>query len=118
MSLDFDHLRTVNWARQRRWHGCGEWSVSDWAVATAGEFGEACNAIKKLRRVQEDVPNISEPGRELYDEASAKAAIAEELADTMIYLDLLAAKLEIDLGTAVIAKFNKTSEKYSFPEKL
>lgn len=60
----------------------------------AGECGEACNLIKKLRR-GEDVPTED---------------IAFELADLVIYADLLAERLGIDLGAAVRAKFNFVSE--------
>lgn len=38
--------------------------------------------------------------------------IADEIADTIIALDLLASHLNIDLGEAVKIKFNKTSNKY------
>lgn len=37
--------------------------------------------------------------------------IADELADLVIYADLLAERLEIDLGAAVVRKFNKVSER-------
>lgn len=119
-NLTFGRLASVNLTRCNRWHpdGITVWSVTDWATATAGELGEACNAIKKLRRIQDGVANISEPGRQLSEQLEAVEAIGAELADTVIYLDLLAQRLGIDLGAAVVAKFNKTSEKYEFPERL
>ena len=38
--------------------------------------------------------------------------LAEELADVIICVDLIAASMGIDLNAAVIQKFNATSEKY------
>ncbi len=45
-------------------------------------------------------------------------AIAEEVADTVIYADLLAARLGIALEEAVIAKFNEVSIRNGFPQRL
>lgn len=119
-SLNFDSLRIVSRDRCRRWHpgGMDEWSVSDWAVAMLGEAGEACNAIKKLRRIETGALNINDPGRQLTERNTAIAAIGEELADTMIYLDLLAQRLGINLADEVVKKFNATSARYGFPERL
>lgn len=118
--LTFEEMRTTNLARCERWHkfGIAEWSVADWAVAMAGEAGEVCNAVKKLRRVEGDIANISEPGRQISTQAEAVAKIGEEIADTILYLDLLAARLNIDIPREVRAKFNKVSEVYGFPERL
>jgi hypothetical protein len=38
-------------------------------------------------------------------------AIADEIADNVIYLDLMAQSLGLDLGEIVANKFNKTSDK-------
>ena len=121
MKLTFHRLSQANLSRAKRWHkgGLDEWSVSDWAVAMAGEAGEACNAIKKLRRVEENIANLSESAdRQLSTRAEAIAAIGAELADTAIYLDLLAQRLGLNLAEEIIAKFNKVSERYEFPERL
>jgi len=72
-----------------------EWSETDWATAVAGEVGEACNLIKKRRRGQE--VEISEVGK--------------ELADAVTYIDLLATRLGLDLGTIVAEKFNEVSDR-------
>lgn len=120
MGLTFKRLAEQNRSRCNRWHpkGIEEWSVSDWAVATTGELGEACNAIKKLRRIEDDLPNRNDPDRHIATIAEAKATIGSELADTLIYLDMLAQRLDINLEEAVCAKFNKVSTKYDFPEQL
>ena len=119
--LTFDDLKNANLSRAARWHrgGLNEWSISDWAVAMAGEAGEICNAIKKLRRVEDGIANKSEdPARLLDTRDGAILAIGAELADTMIYLDLLAQRLGLDLATEVVLKFNLVSARYGFPERL
>lgn len=118
--LTFEQVSDTNLSRADRWHknGIEEWSIADWAVAMAGEAGEVCNAVKKLRRIEDEIANISEPERQLSTRAEAIAKIGEELADTYIYLDLLASRLAIDLPAVIVAKFNATSERYGFPERL
>ena len=44
--------------------------------------------------------------------------LTDEIADTALYLDLLAARAGIDLGAAIVRKFNRVSEKHGFPERL
>jgi NTP pyrophosphatase (non-canonical NTP hydrolase) len=118
--LTFAEVTAANLERCDRWHagGIADWSVADWAVAMAGEAGEVCNAVKKLRRVEDEIANISEPDRQLSTRAEAVAKIGEEIADTFLYLNLLACRLGIDLPSEVVAKFNRTSERYGFPERL
>lgn len=111
-TLEFKQLRDVNLARCRRWHNEGSWSLSDWAVATAGELGEALNVIKKLNRFRDGISGNSEERQKL------ERQLAEELADTAIYLDLLAARAGIDLDKAIVEKFNKKSVEVGFPERL
>lgn len=94
--LTFEQLRDANVRRcEQAFHPVNDWSLTDWATALAGEVGEACNLIKKRRR-GEEIPT---------------EAIAEELADVVMYLDLLAARLGIDLEAAVRAKFNVVSDR-------
>ena len=100
MDLSFSKLRASNVVRCREaYHPLDDWSPTDWACAAAGEMGEACNFVKKLRR-----------GAQGADRAVLTQQIARELADTVIYIDLLAARLQIDLGAAVVEKFNRTSQ--------
>lgn len=69
-------------------------------TALAGEVGEAANLVKKVRR-----------GDFTLDEAREK--IADELADVVIYVDLLAKAARIDLASAVERKFNVVSRRVS-----
>lgn len=70
------------------------WSPTDWGCAVAGETGELCNLLKKVKR-GEDIP--------IKD-------IAYEIADVLIYLDLVAQRMGIDLEEAMIEKFNLKSD--------
>lgn len=118
-TMTFEYVSAINQARSKRWHQSGDgWTVSDWAVAMAGESGEACNAVKKLRRIQCNLANINEPGRQLTTEQQAIDKIGDELADTFLYMDLLAQSLGINLTEHIVAMFNKKSEEYGFPERL
>ncbi len=94
--LTFETLRDANVERNdTSWPQCAMWTPTDWGCAAAGEMGEACNLLKKMLR-GDTVP--------LRD-------VGYEIADVVIYLDLLAAKLNIDLGEAVRAKFNVVSKR-------
>ncbi len=92
--LKFSELRLHNVARcVACFHPLESWSETDWATAAAGEMGEMCNFIKKRRRGE--VVNPLE--------------VAKEMADIVTYLDLLAARMGIDLGAVVRIKFNQIS---------
>lgn len=96
MSLDLEELRQANLKRsEETFHSIDSWSLTDWACAAAGELGEACNLIKKRRR-----------GDDINTED-----IADEIADTLIYLDLLSSRLGEELSIAVRRKFNAVSER-------
>lgn len=88
-----------------------EWSPTDWGCALAGEVGEVCNELKKLRRGDYG-PSEAE------DDPAVRAIIAAELADVFCYLDLTAARLGIDLGAAIVEKFNAVSERRGSDIKL
>ena len=119
-TLTFAEITAVNVARCNRWHkgGINDWTPERWMTATAGELGEAANALKKLFRIDDDIANISEADRQISTRQEAIDKIAEEVADTFIYLNLFACRLGIDLADAVVKKFNSTSERYGFPERL
>ncbi|MEM6342302.1 MAG: hypothetical protein AAF927_00425 [Bacteroidota bacterium] len=70
-----------------------EWTPTDWAAALAGKTGDACNLIVKMRKGDKVDPND----------------IGRELADLVIYVDLMASRLGLDLEKAVVQKFNETS---------
>jgi NTP pyrophosphatase (non-canonical NTP hydrolase) len=118
--LTFDEVLDQSIARAKRWHpgGLADWSALEWAGAMAGEAGEACNAAKKLRRIEQQIQNLNEGDRSLTDTTDACIKIAEEVADTILYGMLLAARVGVDIEPVLIRVFNRKSEEYGFPERL
>lgn len=114
-SLSFDRLRKVSHERCKRWHPPGSlpWTAADWSNATCGEAGEMANVIKKIRRHETGAANKGDPPMEVLLDM-----VALEIADVVIYCDLLADYLGIDLEEAVRKKFNAVSERQGFPERL
>lgn len=115
-ALTFEHLREVNVRRRGRWHDDADaepWSGADWSNAMAGEAGEACNVVKKLRRQETGLRGAKDP-----DTSVLVEMLGDELADTLIYLDLLADFYGIDLAQAVVRKFNIVSDREGFPDWL
>lgn len=108
------HISITNFARALRWHpqGLDSWSLSDWGVALAGEVGELCNVIKKLNRIRDGLTGNKETPENL------KTEVGREIADVFIYLDLLARRAGFNLEDVVREKFNSTSERLGFPERL
>jgi len=82
-----------------------DWALSQWSNALCGELGEAANLIKKIER-----------GDMTLDEA--RVDLADELADVLTYLDLLAHRAGINLADATIRKFNRVSARVSSPVRL
>lgn len=111
--LDFETLRDANVKRcEQSFHPISDWSACDWMTAACGELGEAANLIKKLRRLDTGGGSeIVSRGQGYESAEQITPMIAQEIADTVIYLDLLAARLGIDLGDAVREKFNIVSER-------
>jgi len=113
--LTFNTLRGGNLARLSHFKnrkgefshkkGLATWTIADWIVATVGELGEFANLYKKVTR-----------GDLTFEEA--KEELANELADVQTYLDLLAARCEINLGEATIKKFNEVSVRVGAPVEL
>ncbi len=99
-ALSFDTLRRANDARNSSLFQGEDWSLTDWTLAAFGELGEAANLVKKIRRGDE--------GEGLAD---LREELGHEIADVVIYLDLLASAAGIDLGEVVAAKWNAVSER-------
>ena len=121
MSLTFKKLSEINLKRAKRWHktdNLNDWSISDWAVAAAGEMGEICNVVKKLRRIESQYIGINDKDRQIKDNKHAIEEIGKEIADTVLYLNLLSIRCGLSLEEEIINKFNQTSDKYGFEEKL
>lgn len=108
------HVSIISLKRALRWHPIGlhSWSLSDWFTALAGEVGEAGNVIKKLNRLRDGIQGNKETPDQL------RRQLSDELADVYLYLDLLAQAAHVDLPAAIVRKFNATSERLGFPERL
>ena len=89
-------------------HALEDWSLSDWMTAVTGELGEAANIVKKLNRARDGIPGNAETYDELRD------MLADEIADTFIYLDLMAQATGINLADAVVRKWQRTSAKIGY----
>lgn len=111
------YISLVSTRRCERWHGSAglqDWSVLEWAGAMCGEAGEAANVAKKIKRELSGMKNgLSAGSIEKLDKK-----LGQECADTFLYLVLLAASRNIDLGKVIVETFNKKSEEYGFPERL
>jgi NTP pyrophosphatase (non-canonical NTP hydrolase) len=115
-SLDLKDVREQNASRRDQWHSGGEpWIGSDWSNAMCGEAGEAANVVKKIRRHE---TSLAETSYNTPEREALTPALAAELADTILYADLLADYYGIDLAAAVIEKFNRVSDSQGFPQRL
>lgn len=107
--LKFSELRSASVERcEASYGGVDRWSPEGWMTAVTGELGELAGVIKQMMRrgsySEALVDKLHVPAADVLAEAAAA-----EAADVVIYLDLLCAKLGIDLGEAVREKFNKVS---------
>lgn len=117
--LTFEELRAVNRARcEESYHSIDDWSPTDWACAMGGECGEALNLIKKLRRLTGPTNRVTLGFIQPTGESELVAEIGDELADVVIYADLLAARLGLLLSECVAKKFNSTSEKINSEKRI
>ena len=136
--MTFEELRAANIARKASaWPEEDPWEPWDWTNATAGEVGEACveglallvalsakagvaaNLAKKMARVWPagaDMQAWNRPEDQRPD--ILRASLAAELADVVIYADLLAAKIGYALGDCVRDAFNAKSEGIGSSVKL
>lgn len=110
--LTFVDLRTANAARQEYWGGADNWTLADWSNALAGEVGEACNVVKKIRR-----PQLGTVGNSA-DVPTYLKQLESEIGDVLIYLDLLAKAAGLSLDECVMRAFNEKSEKLNMPIML
>src|SRR5688500_14367370 len=103
-----DKLRQANIRRQAEWDTDAKIDASYRATELGGEVGEALNVGKKLERERLGIRGSRAKPEQL----------ADELADVVICVDLLAEKYGIDLGAAVVRKFNATSEKVGLATRI
>ena len=97
--LKFNELRSINLERSIKSYGHepSDKPIESWLSWLIDEVGELNQAI--------------------YDESN-KEEIADEIADCVIYLDLLSQSIGLNLGEIVRNKFNKTSDKINSDIKI
>lgn len=114
--LTFDQLREANVSRLPHFKNAlggpahsepdgSDWSDAEWLMAVTGELGEFANLRKKVLR-----------GDLTMD--AAMPELANELADVVCYLDILAFRMGVDLSEAVRSKFNAVSVRVGSEIKL
>lgn len=101
-------LQTAHMERQDEWCPDEKPDLSFRGNEMAGETGEACNVIKKIERERHGWRGSR----------ATKDDLAEELADVIHTAVLCAVTAGININTAVIKKFNATSDKYGLSTKL
>lgn len=89
-------------------HPLSGWSLAEWLNAVTGELGEVAGAIKEMLRARDGVPNKG------WSPDVTRQNLSAEIADTAIYLDLLAQAAGLDLASAIRAKFDLTSAKVGY----
>jgi NTP pyrophosphatase (non-canonical NTP hydrolase) len=129
MGLTFAELRAGNIARLPQFKNRkgepahsepdgSDWILSTWNNATEGEVGEVAEALghyvcfaKIAQHLGKggDIIKKIERGDVTLDEK--RQALADELADVVTYLDILALRAGIDLGDATIHKWNEVSKR-------
>lgn len=111
--LRLSELRAANVERQRDFPGSSSWRLVHWSNALAGEVGEVCNLVKKVDRG--DFGKVYVWG---VLPGAADRPLSDEIADVLIYLDLLCLYARIDLADAVRQKFNRRSEEIGSAVRL
>ena len=106
--LTINELQTANYERNKHWDPAEVLNGAFFATELAGEVGEACNIVKKLERERLGVPGSRDTIEHL----------AEELADVLICVCLLANYYDIELNDITRDKFNRSSLKLKFPVLL
>lgn len=108
-ALDFAQLRYANEQRLPQFKNRkgepahskadgSDWSLNDWGVAAGGEMGELLSLLKQVRRGDVALDELRED-------------IGKEIADVIIYLDILAKQLGLDTGKIVAKKFDEVSRR-------
>lgn len=122
-------LRAANIDRQREWPGNETADTAFRAIEVAGESGEAIEEVLLLAlagleaarcsgRVLEKAKKLLRVERGILGTGASLDDLADEMADCIIAIDLLANQAGIDLASAVTRKFNRTSEKYGLKTRL
>jgi NTP pyrophosphatase (non-canonical NTP hydrolase) len=135
-NLTFDQLRHANVNRLPHFKNRkgepahsetdgSDWLLSAWSNAASGEFGEVAEALldfmlftkiaQHLGKGSDLIKKI-ERGDVTLDEK--RKALADEFADVITYVDILAFRSGIDLGEAARSKWNEVSERVGYSVRI
>jgi NTP pyrophosphatase (non-canonical NTP hydrolase) len=107
-NISFRHFSRANRERCEATTGFNHpvegWSEAEWLAAATGELGEVAHVVKKMLRERDNLTSGTTPQTEL------AYKLGEEIADTIIYLDLLAQRSGVYIGDAIARKFNAKSD--------
>lgn len=106
--MEYSNLLEANKIRQKEWDPGSQITASYRGNELAGEVGEACNVIKKLERERLGIQGSKDTVEHL----------AQELADVIICVNLLAIAYDINIDREVALKFNATSDKVGLKTKM
>lgn len=95
-----------------------DWLLSAWSNAASGEFGEVAEALldfmlftKIAQHLGKGADHIKKVERGDVTVEEKRQALADELADVITYVDILAYRAGINLDDAVTNKWNVVSER-------
>src|SRR5262245_10946163 len=106
--VKYNSLREGNIVRQKLWDPDSKLTLEFRGLELAGESGEVCNKLKKLVRQKLG----------LRGSRTTITDFADELADVIICVDLIAMHLGINLSDAIVRTFNNKSNEQGFPIHL
>ncbi len=109
--LAFSELKSANQLRcerdfNERLDDTSTYTPADWVLSVVEETGEIAGAI------------LGATGKKRSKKHLTMADVGNEIADAVIYLDLLATRLGMNLGDLVVAKFNATSARMDPPSDI
>jgi hypothetical protein len=113
--LTFAALRVANVVRyEQTTAALEELAPTEWATQVSAAAGDVAQAVLRLRgatdysqmllKLRDDPEGFGRPAMAEY-----RLALQEALADLVLAADLLAARLEIPLGIAIVERFNRQS---------
>jgi len=114
--MDITELQIVSNSRSKRWMGENNWSLLEWSGAMCGESGEVANIAKKIKRLEQELPN-KEAGLDISNYNELRMKCAEEVADSILYGLILLSKLDTDVSIILAYVFDRKSIEYGFPER-
>jgi NTP pyrophosphatase (non-canonical NTP hydrolase) len=117
--LTFAEFQALN-ARRSAFHftSSANWGPNDWACALAGEVGELCNVLKKVRRGDSTYRLLPREAHwtdvDMHHARNTRAIVLKELADVITYADALITHLGADTETVLLEKFDEVSKRVGF----